>query len=98
MSKRRFVLPYVTLSGGLTDDGDVTVIGGGSGQSGVDPLTTPSPCSFAYWKDSDWAEDLVGEGNGIDEYDFAAWWDGNEFTRQDWEKLNPDLPWDDYFE
>ena len=97
MSKRRFVLPYVTLSGGLPDGGDVIVIGGGSGQGGI-TLPDATPCSYAAWKDSYFTDEWDGLHDGPDEYDFADWWREYGFSREDWEKLNPDLPWDDYFE
>ncbi len=91
MSKKRFVLPYVALT--VNDGGDVTIIGGGTGQGGSDAI----PISYQAWLESTWAEDLVGEGNGIDENDYAVWWESNGFTQEDWEDLNPDLPWDEYF-
>lgn len=96
MSKRRFVIPYILLSGGLNDGGEGGVIGGGTGQSGLD-LPDAAPCSYAAWVDSFFNDDLDHLGDGPDAYDFADWWMNCGFSRDDWETLNPDLPWDDYF-
>lgn len=82
-----FVRPTVLL-------GDDTVIGGGTGQGGVNPPV--GPMSFSAWLASDWKEDLIQNGV-IDEDDYAAWWESWGFTKEQWEYYNPDLPWEDYF-
>ena len=93
MSKRRFVLPYVTSSGGLSDGGDDTVIGGGSGQGDV-TLPGPTPCSYAYWKDSEWTDGYDVNDDGVYSIEeFAYWWIDNKFTMADWAENNPDIPW-----
>lgn len=82
------VRPAVLLSG------DDTVIGGGSGQGG---LTQPAaPMSYSDWLASVWKEDLIQDGT-INEYDFAAWWEGWGFTKEAWDEYNPGLDWDIYF-
>ncbi len=87
MSKRQFIAPYILLSGG---EGSQT--GTGSGQGGSDPV----PVSFAAWLESVWRADIIADGT-IDEEDYATWWESNGFSQEDWNQLNPDLPWDDYF-
>ena len=94
MNKRQFIAPYILLSGtGLEGDDSGTVIGGGTGHGSTNAV----PCSFEAWLNSTWASDLIQNGT-IDEYDFAAWWENNNFSQEDWEDLNPDLPWEDYFD
>ena len=84
--------PFIILSSNPGDD--VIVIGGGTGEGGVTPPT--SPMSYSAWLNSDWAEDIIENGT-IDEYDYAAWWEAWGFTKGDWDDLNPSLDWDDYF-
>ena len=72
---------------------DEVVVGGGTGEGASDAVV----CNFKSWLDSAWAADLNNDTD-IDELDYAAWWAGNNFSREDWEELNPDLPWEDYFE
>ena len=70
------------------------VTGGGSGQTGV---TLPAePISFSAWMDSDWKDEYFLDGE-INEDDYAMWWEICQFSQADWERLNPDLPWDAYF-
>ena len=93
--KRKFVIPNITLlsSGGLDDGGNPIIIGGGTGQGNIGGAV---PVSYSAWKNTIWYEDIINDGV-IDENDYAAWWESNNFTQEDWEELNPDLPWDDYF-
>ena len=77
---------------------------GGFATPEYSPIIGIVPMSYGQWLDSEFKEDLVGEGNGIDEDDYATWWDtcasdgeNNDFTQAAWEELNPTLPWDDYF-
>ncbi|MBQ6116869.1 MAG: hypothetical protein IJL08_06055 [Oscillospiraceae bacterium] len=91
MNKRTFIAPYIVLSG-ISSGGDDNVIGGGTGQGGSDAV----PCSYEAWLESVWKADLFLDGQ-INEDDYAMWWEGNGFSQEDWELLNPDLPWDDYF-
>ncbi len=91
MSKKMFEIPFILKTAGSGGDGNV--IGGGTGQGGSQAF----PMSFAEWLGSAWAEDLIQNGV-IDEMDFATWWEGNGFSREDWEELNPDLSWEDYFD
>ncbi len=90
MSKRRFIAPYIVLSG-LTPGGEGEVIGGGSAQGGQ----TPEMLSFEEWLASDWKQDLIMDGE-IDAYDYGAWWESSGFTREQWEVINPDLDWEEY--
>ena len=91
MAKRYEFNPFIVLTG--SGDGG-SVIGGGTGQGGV---TIPAePMSYEDWLDSDWAQDYILDDN-INEYDYAAWWDTCNFSQSDWVRLNPNLPWDDYF-
>jgi len=92
MSKRKFIAPYIIL--GVTGSDSGGVIGGGSGQGGVERPT--NPMSYAAWLESDWRDDLLIDGE-INEDDYAMWWESWGFSQEDWENLNPDLPWDDYF-
>ena len=92
MNKRQFIAPFIVLSGGLNDGGEGGVIGGGSGQGAL----IPEMLSYAEWLASDWAQDLFLDGE-INEDDYALWWESSGFSQADWEQLNPDLPWEDYF-
>ena len=92
MDKRFGFHPTIILS---SSGGDGSVIGHGSGQGGV-VLEDPVPCSYEHWLTSDWKEDIISDGT-IDEYDFAAWWESCEFSKEDWELLNPELDYDKYF-
>ena len=92
MAKKFGFNPYIVHSG-VNFEGGAVVIGGGSGQGSTDPINA-SPCSYAFWLEH-FAEDVIQNGT-IDEYDFGAWWEGNGFTKEDWEELNPGLSWDEY--
>ena len=91
MAKKHGFNPFILLSG---EPGNEVVIGGGTGQGGVD--TPTSPMSYNDWLQADWAEDIILNGT-IDEDDYAAWWESWEFSQADWVRLNPDMPWEDYF-
>ena len=88
MNKRSFIAPYIVLSG--TDD--TGVIGGGTGQGSTNPI----PIGYEAWLESIWKEDIIQNGT-IDEDDYAAWWEANKFSEEDWRSLNPNLPWEEYF-
>ena len=91
MAKRIGFNPLILLGDA---PGEGSVIGGGTGQGGVNPPV--GPMSYSTWKSSDWAEDLIQIGV-IDEDDYATWWQSWGFTKEQWEYYNPDLPWDNYF-
>ena len=91
MAKKLGFNPFVILTA-PPQPTDVIVIGGGTGEGASDAV----PCNFESWLDSAWADDLFQNGT-IDEVDYAIWWESNGFTKEDWEDLNPDLPWEDYF-
>ena len=91
MAKKNGFHPYVMLSGGLTPGGG-EVTGGGTGEGMSDPF----PMSYSEWLTSGLQEDIVGD-DGIDEVDYAAWWEANGFPQDAWEELNPGLAWEDYF-
>lgn len=91
MAKKFGFDPFILLSG---TPGDDVVIGGGTGQGGVTPPV--SAMSYSDWLNSDWKEDLIQDGT-INEDDYAVWWESWGFSKEAWESLNPDLPWDDYF-
>lgn len=93
---KMFMMPAVFLTT-LPVEPTPVVTGGGSGQGGVTPITDAVPCSYAYWLDHYANEDWDATGDGYDPYDFADWWTANNFTKEDWNELNPDLPWEDYF-
>ncbi len=92
MNKRRFIAPYIALTG--LDGGESGgVIGGGSAQNGVP--TPVEPMSYEAWLESDWAEDLI-QNDTIDQWDYALWWESWGFSQEDWVRLNPGLDWDTY--
>ena len=90
MSKKLFTIPFI-----MPDEvpPDVTATAHGSNQGAI-PM---EPISFNDWLQSDWKADLIMNGT-IDEDDYAAWWEMNHFSQEDWTRLNPDLPWGDYFD
>ena len=94
MTNNKMFNPIIILAGegGLTPT-DEPVIGGGSAH-GSYPAT--EPVSYADWKASSAAYDITLD-EVIDEYDYARWWESYGFTREQWESLNPTLPWDTYF-
>lgn len=91
MSKKHFSIPVVMES---SAPGDIIVIGGGSGEGGSDKVPA---YSYHDWLLSVYAEDLFIDGV-INEDDYAMWWESNGFSKEDWEELNPDLDWSDYFD
>ena len=94
MAKRNGFNPFILLETTSPTPTSDVVIGGGTGQGGLD--TPTGPMSYSDWLASDWREDIILNGT-IDEYDYAAWWESWEFSQEDWVRLNPSLPWDDYF-
>ncbi|GEM_PF-5206729 len=78
MSKKAFKLPYI-LGTGVTPTDDV-VIGGGTGQSGTDPV----PCSYNAWLNSVWCGeyDLQEPSGTFDDY--GTWWAENGFSMEEW--------------
>ena len=88
--------PFILLTG-EGGDGGATVIGGGSGQGGSDPV----PCSYSSWTNSSWAVDYNNDGL-FSEQEYCYWWADqmadhpDRFTQALWIELNPGLNWDDY--
>ena len=95
MAKKFGFDPFILLSGGLDDGGDSTVVGGGSGQSAVQPIEGAVPCNYGYWVEHYFNESLDVMGDGPDIYDFMDWWSNNGLSMEDWEELNPDIPWEE---
>ena len=95
MAKRFGFHPSIILTAAPTPT-PTTVIGSGSAQSGV-VLPPVGPLSYSAWLASEYAEDLIENGT-IDQNDYAAWWEGEDFTQAQWEELNPDMPYEDYFD
>ena len=93
MSKNKFNLPIITFT--IEGGGDETVIGGGSLQGGSG--TSASQMAYSAWLASEYADDIILD-DVINEYDYAAWWLANNWGQSDWERLNPGLPWADYFD
>ncbi len=90
-----FVTPFIATNT-TSNPGNDVVIGGGTGQGTPDDEMPVSPCSYSFWLEH-FGEDII-QGDGINEDDFALWWESNGFSQADWEELNPDLPWGDYFD
>ena len=89
MNKKHFSVPVIMQG----EPGDDIVIGGGSGEGGSDAI---SAYNYHDWLNSIYAEDLIQDGE-INEWDYVAWWENHNFSQEEWEILNPDMPWDEYF-
>ena len=87
MSKKRFANPFVLLD---LVAGDDVVEGGGTGQSSTDIY----PVKYSDWLTM-YGEDFNEDGS-IDEYDYGAWWGGQEYSEALWNEYNPDLNYGDY--
>lgn len=83
MSKKLFKSPFI-LGLSIDDEGDDTVIGGGTGQSSTDIWA----CSFEDWMTM-YGEDLNGDGY-TDFNDYRKWWLDNEFDEDTWDLFNDD--------
>jgi hypothetical protein len=81
MAKTYFTFPKI-LFGGLGDIGDATE----PAQTGQG-TTDPYPCSFADWQHL-FGTDLNNDGN-IDEDDYLIWWNNQNYTNDDWSRVNP---------
>ena len=68
------------------------VIGGGSGQGGVNPVVFP--LGYDAWRNSDWAEDYVPATEGIDMVDYVVWFFDCGFTMEQFLNANPGVTWD----
>ena len=96
MAKKVFMAPFILASG----VGDDTVIGKGSGNAPVDPLG-PAPCTYQYWVDNYFNEDLDYGDPGPDIDDFGYWWaanivdDNGDPDISAWSALNPDISWNE---
>ena len=88
MAKRIGFSPLILLG---DKPGDDTVIGGGTGQGGVNPgVVRPS---YDSWLNSDLAYDYYPAGEGIDIDDYACWWLDQGFTAEEFEAANPGRSW-----
>lgn len=94
--KRVWNIPRINPTMETPAPGGDVVIGGGSGQDGIDPITDAVACSYSYWYDH-YAQEYTDD-DVIDENDYAIWWDAAGFGEDLWKELNPDLPWEDYFD
>ena len=95
MAKKFGFDPFILLTGGLDDGGDDTVVGGATGQSAVQPIEGAVPCNYGYWVEHYFNESLDVMGDGPDIYDFMDWWSNNGLSMEDWDELNPDIPWEE---
>lgn len=87
--KKAFTLPFVLMS--PAEPEPTSVVGGGTGQGGTDPLATPMP--FTAWQSSNYWQtyDQYGNDDGnADWEEFCMWWVDNEFTIDQWTALGPD--------
>ena len=84
MAKKKSFSPFVLLSG-LDDGGDVTVIGGGTGQSTPDVFA----CSYEDWRNL-FASDFNGDGT-TDFNDYHDWFFATfgEEAEELWPIYNP---------
>ena len=90
MAKKNGFAPFILLSSG--EPGDDIVIGGGTGQGGVNPVVYPM--GFDAWYASDWAEDYVPATEGIDMVDYVVWFFDCGFTMAQFQEVNPGVAWD----
>lgn len=73
----------------LNDEGDSTVVGGGTGQDTTDD---PYPCSFNDWMTL-FQDNYDGDEDGIIDFeDYRTWWEDNEFSMEAWDEYNPGVP------
>ena len=84
MAKKKFLAPFVVLTGG-TIPGDDQQEGWGSADLEV------GPCTFQTWLDEYDGEDIAGDGSAWD--DFCDWWLENGFSWKDWLEFNPADEW-----
>lgn len=87
--KNKFSLPIIMLTDPTPTPGNGGVIGGGTGQSGTDPLNPyNSPLSFAAWKTSEFWSDydsFYGNDNNTPDFEeYCMWWLDNNFTIEQW--------------
>lgn len=87
MSKMLFNNPVINPFD-LEDDDDPIVIGGGSGEGTVFPV------SLNVWLET--YTDLNKfdyDGNGVlNQADYYSWWQAHNFTSEQWASANPGLP------
>ena len=88
MAKKHGFQPYVMLTGGISDGGDVSVIGGGTGEGMSDPF----PMSYTDWMKSGMQDDYNVDGT-IDFDDYGTWWADNGFSMEAWASYNPGVDW-----
>ena len=93
MAKKKAFSPFVLLSG-LDDGGDVTVIGGGTGQS----TTNVFACTFEQWMTL-FASDFNGDGT-TDFNDYHDWFFATfgEEAEDLWPIFNPGEPGNSFTE
>ena len=85
MAKKKFASPFLIL-GGLVDEGDDTVIGGGSGQSGQEAYL----CDFDEWCIMFFAD--VDGDTDVDAYDYYRWFINMGGDDDLFALMNPDMP------
>ncbi len=94
--KKAFAIPFILNSQGGTKDG---VIGGGTGQSGSDPIG--NAMSFTEWAQSNYWQTYdqdYGNGDGIaDMAEYGMWWADCEFTYDQWINAgNSQQDWEEF--
>ncbi len=92
MAKRIVFNPLILLG---DTPGDDTVIGGGTGQGGVNPIGA-APCNFSFWVNNYATSEWDATGDGYDYYDFGDWWRAQGFSESDWNELNPGYDFYEY--
>ncbi|MBQ1894047.1 MAG: hypothetical protein II155_08080 [Clostridia bacterium] len=88
--KKSFTLPFVLMS--PAEPEPTSVVGGGTGQGGTDPLT--QAMSYSSWIETNIWEDFDDNGNGhADWEDYLLWWTECGFPTDLWDELNPQNPY-----
>ena len=83
MAKKSFINPFLLL---LNDEGG-NESGGGSVTGNTDPIP------YSNWYEMYSWIDLDEDGETGTQKDYRMWWDTNEFTKEQWEAVNPDMPY-----
>ena len=95
MAKRNIFNPFIFLEDTPGTPGDDVVVGGKTGQGGVE--VHAYPMSFGDWQNSEWVDDYILDGD-INMDDYAVWWEFCGFTFQQWiDAGNTEEDWNTYF-